>query len=249
MNPQEACIQQQDLKNNIGYVYCLTFPNGKKYVGQSIRQWKKRWSLHKYKKSCCKALSSALSKYKVQEIEFELITYAKDKEQLNELQSKYIKEFNSLAPFGYNLKDKEQRIIYSMQTRKKISDGNRRNRKNKLSENKSFYYYDEGMNIASITCNLMKFKEVISYSKLSAMIKDRQRWKTEQFRQKYKNSHTKAVRQKSGKPVYFVQKDKVFICASQIIQKYPELKFSKSQINKCCRGIIKDTKGYHFRYI
>ena len=90
MNPEEAKKVVQDLQNNYGYVYCLTFSNGKQYIGQTIRQWKYRWKLHKSKNSGCTALHNAIIKYGINDIKFEILTYCKTAEQLNEKEIYYI---------------------------------------------------------------------------------------------------------------------------------------------------------------
>jgi predicted GIY-YIG superfamily endonuclease len=47
----------------MGIIYCLTFPNGKKYIGQTIQQLKARLQQHS-KQKYCKAVYNAIQKYK-----------------------------------------------------------------------------------------------------------------------------------------------------------------------------------------
>ena len=103
MTPEEACNYPIDLQNHYGYIYCLTFPNGKKYIGQSKRRWKFRWRNHKNKKSGCHALRQAIKKYGVFDLQWQLVCYAQSTKQLTEKQLFYIKTFNTLSPNGYNI--------------------------------------------------------------------------------------------------------------------------------------------------
>ena len=85
----------------MGFIYCVTFPDGKKYIGQtrSKRSIKSRIYNHKHSKTetlISKAFQLYQDNYTVNvvlEIENDL---------LNENEIKYIKEYNTLAPNGYN---------------------------------------------------------------------------------------------------------------------------------------------------
>ena len=103
MTPEEACSLKQDLTNHYGYIYCLTFPNGKKYVGQSKRPWKRRWNCHKSSKSLCAALKNALIKYSVETISWELLEYADTPQALTDRETYYIQTLSTLSPDGYNI--------------------------------------------------------------------------------------------------------------------------------------------------
>lgn len=104
MTPAQAYTYPIDLKHNHGYVYCLTFPSGKRYIGQCIRAWRQRWRLHKAKCSCCKAVHSAISRYPIEQIKWQILGYASSQTTLNLLQSHFIECLNTLAPNGYNLR-------------------------------------------------------------------------------------------------------------------------------------------------
>lgn len=88
-------------------IYKITFPDGKCYIGQSINL-KRR--LSDYKHLRCKkqkAVYGALLKFGVNSIKIEIIeqfeTTDDITDKLNKLEIKYIKEFNSIYPNGYNL--------------------------------------------------------------------------------------------------------------------------------------------------
>ena len=103
------CIKQFiDLlkRNNIyGVIYKYTFDHGN-YIGQS-KDFKERWKRHKYdvKKNSTNAVHNAMRKYpNVVPI---IIDFAYSKKELDSLEIKYIKEYNSFRGNnkngGYNL--------------------------------------------------------------------------------------------------------------------------------------------------
>ena len=120
MTPEEACNFPLDLENHYGYVYCMTFPNGKKYVGQTIRPWKLRWKHHKSKGSYCVALKNAFAKYGIENSSWELLAYASTQDELNSLECSYITNLNTVAPNGYNLKYGGEGHCYSEETKEKM---------------------------------------------------------------------------------------------------------------------------------
>lgn len=103
MSPDEACNYHIDLDKHYGYVYCITFPNGKRYVGQSRKPWKERWKNHQKKSSGCIALHNALNKYASMPLTWELLDYADSAQELTEREAYYILSMNTLTPNGYNI--------------------------------------------------------------------------------------------------------------------------------------------------
>lgn len=270
MNPEEAKDIKQDFNGNCGYIYCLSFPNEKKYIGQTIKQWKQRWKRHKSSHSCCKALHSAIEKYGYESIDFQILEYCKTKEELNDRESYYIAEFNTIAPNGYNLKTKDTRVVYSLETRKKMSMSHRKryadninnnnksvkerkrinNRERKRKEkNMLFYYYDEGINVFPILSQIKCLSLHLKLEKYLNSINQRQNWKNDEYRKKYIDNFKKIIRQKNVKKVYFVEMNQVFSCAGEIVEKFPEYKFNKSKICSCCLNLQENHKGFHFRYL
>lgn len=111
-----------------GYIYVHTFPNGKKYVGQTTNdpsvRWGKNGSCYTRKKSC---VGNAIKKYGWNKIKHDIIFEftAKNKksliEVLNIVESKEIIDNNSLYPNGYNLTLDCTNSFVSEATRKKMS--------------------------------------------------------------------------------------------------------------------------------
>lgn len=96
-----------------GYIYCITNKiNNKKYVGQTIRTIKVRWSCHQSESKNLEdntIFHRAIRKYgssnfEVMELEhIECNNKIDLKNQLNQLEIIYIKKLNTLNPNGYNL--------------------------------------------------------------------------------------------------------------------------------------------------
>lgn len=89
-------------KNGYGYIYKYTSPSRKSYIGQT------RYSLHEralkegkgYKNSS--VFYSAILKYSIENFEVEILEECKI-EELDEKEAYYIKKYNTLVPYGYNI--------------------------------------------------------------------------------------------------------------------------------------------------
>jgi len=89
-------------------IYCITNRiNNKKYIGQTINSADFRLRKHISCINCkniCSALYSAIKKYGKENFFIkEIISGEFSKEELNILEEKYIKEYNTISPYGYNL--------------------------------------------------------------------------------------------------------------------------------------------------
>lgn len=112
----------------IGYVYMFTFPNSKRYIGQTVQKYTLRWSTHNshanhpdhiYDKHGCRLLYPAIRKYKWKNIVKEIIIIC-DPSKLTYYENKAIKTYLTLVDdgFGYNLILEEgDRRIPSINTR------------------------------------------------------------------------------------------------------------------------------------
>lgn len=102
-------------------VYCLTFPNGKKYIGRSI-DFKNRFK--SYKNVNCKfqtRLLRAINKYGWDNVRIEILLYAEDEENLNNAEKYFIKFYNSIED-GYNLLTGGHHGTPCEETRKRMSE-------------------------------------------------------------------------------------------------------------------------------
>jgi len=85
-----------------GLIYKTTnLINNKPYIGQTTDE--EYWKSGKYKGSGS-LFKKAIKKYGFNNFKSELICYANSQEELNDLEIKYISEFNSIYPNGYNIK-------------------------------------------------------------------------------------------------------------------------------------------------
>jgi len=108
--PKQSTIDKYQVKDfeikecmgRKGIIYKITSPSGKVYVGQTIQDFNIRIRDHKKDSSKCSAVKRAIDKYKDQ-MKYEIIEESVPQEQLDERETFWIKELNSLAPNGYNL--------------------------------------------------------------------------------------------------------------------------------------------------
>lgn len=89
----------------MGFIYKITSPSKKMYVGQTKKKVpQKRWKEHcqpSYKG--CNALKSAIQKYGAENMTFETIEECSNN-LLNDREEHWIRELDTLAPKGYNLR-------------------------------------------------------------------------------------------------------------------------------------------------
>lgn len=84
----------------MGIIYCLTFPNNKKYIGQTIQPLEQRLKQH-HRSHDCTALYNAINKYKSYNIE---VLLEINNELLDCYEIKFIHLYNTVCPYGYNIR-------------------------------------------------------------------------------------------------------------------------------------------------
>lgn len=110
-------------KNSVfGIIYKITNTvNGKVYIGQTTMSLRQRWRLHYSKSSTCKYIHEAINEYGSENFTIEEIDQGNSREELNEKEKYWIKEYNSLLPNGYNCDKGGYLITYTEESRKKMS--------------------------------------------------------------------------------------------------------------------------------
>jgi predicted GIY-YIG superfamily endonuclease len=107
----------------MGIIYCITFPSGKIYIGQTRQKLEKRLTQHK----SCKddtLISRAFKKYDTYKVDVLLII---DNSLLDEYEIKFIEIYNSLTPYGYNSRTGGQDgYHFSNEIREKCSKSQRK---------------------------------------------------------------------------------------------------------------------------
>ena len=89
-----------------GVIYKITnLINSKIYIGQTIKKMQIRWKEHQSaaKRGINTYFHKAIRKYGIENFIIEQIAEANSKQELDELEIKYIQEYDCLAPNGYNI--------------------------------------------------------------------------------------------------------------------------------------------------
>lgn len=104
--------------------------NNKKYIGQTTRTLKERWSQHCTPSALDKGvLHKAILKYGKENFNLEIIREAYTLDELNVLEIELISQYKTIAPNGYNLLEGGCNRLHHQVTRDKISVLNRNNPK------------------------------------------------------------------------------------------------------------------------
>lgn len=118
-----------------GEIYVITNKhNNKKYIGQAVcylssgKKWGsyKRWNKHisqaNTNKCECRALENAIKKYGKESFYINVIIECGIHE-LNYFEDKYIKEYNTMCPYGYNIMSGGGNgRLHSIETRRRMSN-------------------------------------------------------------------------------------------------------------------------------
>jgi group I intron endonuclease len=104
----------------MGYIYILTSPSGKSYIGQTSRPIQKRFEEHKLESSGCVAISNAVKKYGWDNLVKDW--YECPDGELNKHEELMIEVLGTLSPGGYNLKEGGANGKPSAETKQKMSE-------------------------------------------------------------------------------------------------------------------------------
>ncbi|AGE56639.1 GIY-YIG catalytic domain-containing endonuclease [Acanthocystis turfacea Chlorella virus NE-JV-2] len=87
----------------MGFIYILTSPSGKSYIGQTIRSIEERFKQHQNPDSECVAISRAIQKYGWKHMKKEWREVHDD--ELNFYEEMLVALLGTLSPGGYNLRE------------------------------------------------------------------------------------------------------------------------------------------------
>lgn len=89
--------------SGFGYIYKITDPNGKSYIGQTCKSVLNRFNRHCYSNTPCKALKHSIQSFGAASMKIEILgtfpVASLDIEEYNAIRSQ-----QTLFPFGLNLK-------------------------------------------------------------------------------------------------------------------------------------------------
>ena len=106
-------------------IYLITNKiTGKRYIGQSVNTLKHRWNQHvSHSKNPKRSgiLCSAIRKYGRQNFQIKVLSKCESIEEMNHRETYYIRLFNTLTPYGYNLDSGGKNKMVHEETRKKQS--------------------------------------------------------------------------------------------------------------------------------
>lgn len=110
--------------------------NGKIYVGQTAGNFERRKILHLSRARGVSNLPfyNAIRKYGPEDFVWEILEECRTIEELNEREEYWIKELNTIAPNGYNLKYGGKNSLYSEESRERMSEAKKGKKRKPFSE-------------------------------------------------------------------------------------------------------------------
>ena len=193
--------------------------NGKVYIGQTTRSLEERHKEHKRNHKT--AFDKALSKYGSNAFTCEVLCLCETEEELNEAEKHYIKLYNSLVPFGYNMCEggnNTKGYTHREESKQKMSAA----KKGKyLGSDNPFY-------------NKTHSEE--TKEKLSKARKGRKLGS--EWRENLAKAHHKKV--------LCVETGTIYNSINECAEK---LNLKATHITRVCKGKRQTTGGYHWRYV
>ena len=165
----------------MGVIYKLAFPSGKVYIGQTTKDPKKRWHLHRVRASSCWLVARAIKKYGWTSVQKEVLV-ALPNELLDEYEVKFIDLYGCVRPKGYNLTPGgDFNPMSSKRVRKrqlaKVQDPTHRS---KQSARTIDWHQDEGKHQYWLQKNAESARSVAKRSK--HMVSSKESWKNPEHR-------------------------------------------------------------------
>lgn len=200
-------------------IYLITnLINNKQYVGQTTGKLSKRISAHfRLNKS---AISNSIHKYGKENFKIEVLEETECLDTLNYLENYYIKQLNTMAPFGYNLHTGGNNHIASEQTRLKISKSKKGKPNSKLKNVKKSEEHKQKLRIAKLGK-----KQTKEHAKNAAITRIGKRFKT---------------------IIAFNDKESITIVGIKNVKNYG---FDRARVHTCLKDPNIKHKNYYFKYV
>ena len=259
-------------------VYRYTFPNGKVYIGKtcrkmSERQHNKEWDGYKG----CPVVYKAIKKYGIENIETTILFYGyMDEKECSEREKEMIALHKSnQREYGYNLTDGGEGICgyrFSEEARKKMG-------KERIGEKNHNYGKRHNEETRRKMSESLKGRIITDETRLKISKSLSGRHKSDETRKKIGEAHRgkhlseehrkKLSESKRGEnhPFYGKHIDderrkkiseansKRVVCTetgvifNSIKEAAANMGRHRSDISRCCRGILKTSGGYHWKYV
>jgi group I intron endonuclease len=211
----------------MGYIYKITNKiDNKIYIGQTIGDLERRWKGHLKKRSNCRYLKSAINKYGIDNFEFKLVCITFDN-QLDDMEIKYIEQYNCLVPNGYNLRLGGNSGRHNVETKQKISETLKKRFNTDIIHSKP---------------QLGKPHSEITKKKLSEANKGKRR------SQETINKMIISKRKRKNKVIQFDIEGNRLNSFDTCKEAAEYIGISLSSISVCCIGKAKTAKGYVWKY-
>jgi group I intron endonuclease len=225
----------------MGYIYILTSPSGKSYIGQTIRPIEKRLEEHrKGQSSGCRAFYNAIQMYGWDN--FEKDWYECPDEDLNFDEELLVREIGTLAPNGYNLREGGGNGKPSEESRQKmseahigksLSEGHVQNMRKPKSEG-----HVQNMRLPKSE----EHKRNISESSVGKILSEEHKRKISEARRGVKNHNSKKVYQYGLEGNFIGSFGSCEEAARHLGEKYG------SAISMCARSKIKTAYNFKWSY-
>ena len=249
----------------MGYIYILTSPNGKSYIGQTTRPIEKRLEEHQKESSECVAICNAIQYHGWENIEKDW--YECPDKDLNFDEELLVREMGTLSPGGYNLREgggangklsedtkQKMRKPKSEDTKKKMKKPKSEDTKQKMKKPKSEdakqkmrkpKSEEHRQKLSEATLGKPKSEEhrqKISTAQLGKTHSDETKQKMSESRRGDKHRLSKKVYQYDLEGKLLGSFGSGGEAARHLKEKYG------STINACARGKIKKAYGFKWSY-
>lgn len=243
-----------------GLIYkVINNTNLKIYIGQTILSLKRRKNIHENSKKDW-YFSRALRKYNKDNFKWEVIEECDSKEEMDEMEFHYIKQYNSFKPNGYNLTLGGDGVVgykHTFETKKKLSDlniGKKLSKETllKLSKaHKGFKHSEESKKKMSETRKGKKLS-VVHKNRISNSHKGKKRAPfTDEARRNMSLSKKGKPNFKNSKKyiITFPDGNKLFIeNLNYFCSSYKDQKLWPKYLSACAVGKIDNYKGFKCMY-
>lgn len=216
----------------VGYIYLMTdTTNGMRYTGK--HHYDKPELDPNYHGSG--TIISKIYKKRPETIKEEYIKTCYSDEEMNSNEKHYIKVFDTLYPNGYNLTEGGDGVVACEETRKKISEAN----KKRIGEKHKKFSDEVKKKLSEIHKGLQSGNKHPMYGKHLS----------EESIRKRTEKRTGMFNIKSSKPVLQYTLDGEYICEYPSVMEIKRvLKYGQGNISSCCRGERKSAYGFIWKY-